>query len=627
MTNGLGPFWVPHHRRPDDYDVMQVMQPNVIKIQDGGPPDYQWVRDHCPASLVLARDWAIGEQHSDMAAAPEVTGKRHAQFWADKRAALGFIQDNTICLGINEPKIWEPGQLAACAKYTLAFLDECKRLGLRGGALQLSVGWPNNSGPDTPPVWSGFVGVKEAILRGNHVLVTHEYWADKGPKGESWGWWAGRILKCPWDVPIVIGECGFEMAVKKPVDYDKRGWRAYITPDAYADQLVEYHNALVTDPRIRGVCVFSHDYANNEWWTVDVHDAYPAIKARKAKLLNVLPYTPGSIPVPPPVEPPPVVVPPAATPTMRWPLDTLRITQWYGENPAAYAKFGLRGHNGVDFGCAVGTPVKAAADGVVMYVADDPAGYGLYIRIWHKALGVHSMHGHLSKQSVKVGDAVKQGQVIGLSGNTGNSTGPHLHYELRLCDANGMYMEPLPGYGKACDPVTFYGLLNNAAVAGGGGSNYFPPDNPVVSPEFTRALEFVLKWEGGWSDNAEDPGGATMHGITLATYTAWRRAHGYDVPSKAALKEITAAEVQAIYWYEYWQASGCEMLQWPLALAHFDAAVNTGVGQAATFLNSTHNFDGYMAARIDWYTRLKTWPTFGAGWTRRCADLLKEAAG
>jgi len=471
MPNGLGPFWVPHHRRPNDYDIMQVMQPNVIKIQDGGPPDYKWVRDNCPASLVVARDWSLGEQHSDMARDPVGTGKAHAIEWDKRQKLLLFDRANTIVLGINEPKIWEPGQLAASAQYTVAFLDECKRLGLRAGALQLSVGWPNNSGPDTPPVWDGFVGVEAAIKRGNHMLVTHEYWADKGPKGESWGWWAGRILKCPWDVPIVIGECGFEMAVKKPVDYDKRGWRAYISADAYADQLVEYHNALVTDTRIRGVCVFSHDYANNEWWTVDVHDAYPAIKARKTKLLNVLPYTMGSIPVTPPVEPPPVVVTPGATSTIRWPLDTVKVTQWYGERPEAYAQFGLRGHNGIDLSAVVGTPVKAIADGTVAYTDTDPTGYGLYVRIWHKQLRCHSLYGHLSAVKVKVGDVVKYGDVIALSGNTGNSTGPHLHWELRIADATGNY-EPVTGMGKgAVDPVSFMAGLARSV---GGSSIYLP---------------------------------------------------------------------------------------------------------------------------------------------------------
>lgn len=476
--NGLGPFWVPHHRRPNDYSIMQQMQPSVIKIQDGGPPDYEWARRNCPKALIVARDWSLGDQHSDMFRDPTGTGKHHAQEWDKRQKLLGFDRANTIVLGINEPWVWEPDGIAKTVTYTITFLEECRRLGLRAGALQLSVGWPGNSGKDMPPEWKPYEPILAAMKSGNHMLVLHEYWADKGPKGESWGWWAGRALKCPWDVPIVIGECGFEMAVKKPVTYDKRGWRAWISADAYADQLLEHHNAMVQDARIRGVCVFSHDYANNEWWTVDVHDAYPSILARKGKLAEVKPYAPTwsngeNKPAPSPPVTPPVVTPPAATSgPLRWPLDGLTVTQWFGQDPPAYARFGLRGHNGLDLSCVVGTPVHAVADGVVAWV-DTDADYGQYVRIWHKALGVHSFYAHLSKQLVKAGDTVRQGDVIALSGNTGNSTGPHLHYELRPCDANGVYTETLPGYGKACDPVAFHAGIARGA-ASGGGSIYLP---------------------------------------------------------------------------------------------------------------------------------------------------------
>jgi murein DD-endopeptidase MepM/ murein hydrolase activator NlpD len=175
----------------------------------------------------------------------------------------------------------------------------------------------------------------------------------------------------------------------------------------------------------------------------------------------------STVPVTPPVVAPPVVTPPA-TPAavMRWPLDVVRVTQWFGENPASYARFGLRGHNGVDFSATVGTPVKAAADGVVAWV-DTDADYGNYIRIWHKALGVHSFYAHLSKQNVVVGATVKAGDVIGLSGNTGNSTGPHLHFELRPCNALGAYVQTLPGYGKACDPVAFVAGIERGSALGG----------------------------------------------------------------------------------------------------------------------------------------------------------------
>ena len=74
-------------------------------------------------------------------------------------------------------------------------------------------------------------------------------------------------------------------------------------------------------------------------------------------------------------------------------------------------------------------------------------------------------------------------------------------------------------------------------------------------------------------------------------------------------------------------ASGANNIEWPLDLAHFDAAVNSGVGQAATFLAASQgDFAEYMGLRVAWYTSLSNWETFGRGWIRRCADVLKAAA-
>ena len=119
-----------------------------------------------------------------------------------------------------------------------------------------------------------------------------------------------------------------------------------------------------------------------------------------------------------------------------------------------------------------------------------------------------------------------------------------------------------------------------------------------------------------------------MKGITLGTYTRWRTAHGYAAPSKTDLRNITDEEVSAIYEAYFWKATGCEMLNWPLSLAHFDASVNSGPGNSERFLAAGGGFDGYMAARIDFLTRTSTlwWNTFGRGVLRRCADLLKAGA-
>lgn len=96
---------------------------------------------------------------------------------------------------------------------------------------------------------------------------------------------------------------------------------------------------------------------------------------------------------------------------------------------------GIHGHNGVDYGAPRGTAIYAAADGVVKianYRAGNPwfGGYGNYIMIEHSN-GTQTLYAHLSAVNVSVGDAVSKGQTIGKVGNTGRSTGSHLHFEVR----------------------------------------------------------------------------------------------------------------------------------------------------------------------------------------------------
>ncbi len=90
-------------------------------------------------------------------------------------------------------------------------------------------------------------------------------------------------------------------------------------------------------------------------------------------------------------------------------------------------------HAGLDFGVPVGTPVRAATDAVVVSVAYDAGGNGTHLTL-QLADGTTAVYGHLSQALVTAGP-VTAGQVIGLSGNTGHSTGPHLHFELRTGDA------------------------------------------------------------------------------------------------------------------------------------------------------------------------------------------------
>lgn len=87
-------------------------------------------------------------------------------------------------------------------------------------------------------------------------------------------------------------------------------------------------------------------------------------------------------------------------------------------------------HTGIDYACPAGTPVLASADGTVMFAGEAVSGYGKYIIICHID-GTGTVYAHLSTILVKQWQQVKQGQVIGKSGNSGYSTGPHLHFEFR----------------------------------------------------------------------------------------------------------------------------------------------------------------------------------------------------
>ena len=90
-------------------------------------------------------------------------------------------------------------------------------------------------------------------------------------------------------------------------------------------------------------------------------------------------------------------------------------------------------HSGVDFTTPTGTPIYATGDGVVRLIANAPSGYGLYIVLEHKEAGFRTVYAHLSKiePGLFEGKRVKRGEQIALSGNTGYSVGPHLHYEVR----------------------------------------------------------------------------------------------------------------------------------------------------------------------------------------------------
>ena len=117
-----------------------------------------------------------------------------------------------------------------------------------------------------------------------------------------------------------------------------------------------------------------------------------------------------------------------------WPEPNAQISQpfgpstyWFEPPYGTYPHF----HTGMDLVAPFGSPVFAADDGVVALVGSSSSGYGNYVVLAH-AGGFDTLYGHLSATLVKVGQVVSQGTPVGLEGSTGNSTGPHVHFELRI---------------------------------------------------------------------------------------------------------------------------------------------------------------------------------------------------
>lgn len=146
----------------------------------------------------------------------------------------------------------------------------------------------------------------------------------------------------------------------------------------------------------------------------------------------------------------------------RMPLDGASLSSGFGMRTHPVLG-GRRAHKGIDFSAPTGTPIYASADGVVTR-ADWFSSYGLFISLDHGAT-LETRYGHLSRLNVAEGQPVKKGDLIGYVGSTGRSTGPHLHYEVRIA---GMAVNPVP-YMQG---ESWVGTLaaNDSGVSAKGGS-------------------------------------------------------------------------------------------------------------------------------------------------------------
>lgn len=451
----LSVHWICDQVRQSDKEYMAALRPAVIKMVNPSPDRVREAFSYIdPAGHVALRYHPISEQHAESQADPVGTAKKHAQYWIDQLNGnyKAFDRSKLYVMGLNEPPVHNDAEEKRQALYTETLLRVLQPHGIPAYVFNFSVGWPREVAGRI--VWDNFLYLEPLINETKSFGCVHEYGYPHLVQS-GWGSYGNRISRCPMKIKFVIGECGYTRQLAGlPQPW---GWDGNISADAYAAMLWEYADKV--DPgKVFAVMPFTTSFGGEEWRNKDTAKAHGAILARKHNYAWPNPWP--SYAVVPPVEPPPEEEDDVRTIIL--PNFAGKITGFYGQ---AYPY----PHEGMDISMTSGTPLYAPYDGVIAWSDFDIVYYGNYVRVYCPALRANFFYAHLSDRRVQTGNSVKAGQVIGLSGNTGNSTGPHLHFEVRQVDANGSYVihkagQPLYRRNGRVDPL---GWLTGWISAGG----------------------------------------------------------------------------------------------------------------------------------------------------------------
>lgn len=167
------------------------------------------------------------------------------------------------------------------------------------------------------------------------------------------------------------------------------------------------------------------------------------------------------------------------------------VTQGFGQHPELYQQYGYLGHNGFDFGVPEGTKVYAPHDGVCSIKDDGATGYGKYVVIDGPTR--RSLLGHCSQLLVKNGQSISQGEPVALSGKTGSSTAPHLHWTFKLL-SNGVVQNKTNGYDGAMDCSEVTRLWQRQSVHND--ASYTDDAKPYLAMTFA-ANQYIKNTGGG----------------------------------------------------------------------------------------------------------------------------------
>jgi len=225
--------------------------------------------------ILVIRDYDLSENWGDRvlndAADAKLTAKMHADRSVEIYNAINkeYGPRRMVFEGLNEPRLeaGEPPELIAIYEmWRMRFLHQYD---IPCVIYNFSVGWPNNTGKDTPSNWKPFAPAFTEFRVGDYLAV-HEYGGNNGM--QNWTpWWLERFSMCPYDVPILITECGIDTGVQ---GLPLQGWwtQPYNTLDDkawnYVQQLRWYETTF--DRRIKGAFIFTYDWDNEAWQTFDI---------------------------------------------------------------------------------------------------------------------------------------------------------------------------------------------------------------------------------------------------------------------------------------------------------------------------------------------------------------------
>lgn len=288
MQTLISPHWCPSHVGQEDDKFMLQLRPKVIKLFFIGESIPRLdVALSAATELVVLRHHGISENYDQRGISSMTHAERmardHAEAW--RKFLAPIPSKNKIAVeGLNEPEVWDWGREKP--EFVSHYYAELTRLmslqGVRTVVGNLGVGWPGNGEPamppNSPPIWKPFAEMIETAMQLNGFLGLHEYWYINGPqtpwvegdkKFGGWGWWAGRFRTCPWNVKIIITECGIDAHVLSGKDYF--GWHGLPEPREllYMSQLIDYEYQCIIDGRVVALTPFLHDFYDRKWATYD----------------------------------------------------------------------------------------------------------------------------------------------------------------------------------------------------------------------------------------------------------------------------------------------------------------------------------------------------------------------